>query len=268
VDANHQVVHYLVTEALKNPFPEIIFAVTNNQYLPVDFWLKIAKEGTSQMLDRLLQNKNKLVAYPEIMNVMEKNPGLTDEIQKKIITIKESYLKGLESFIIPREAVIVDVPKELQKVDSDTVSDHEPVNLSDIKKEVKSTLKRINQMTVRERIKLAFTGNRSERLILAKDRNKYVHLSLVEGPRIDEAEIVRLLQSKNLEPEVVSGISKNRYWLISYPIVLSLVRHPRVPVKRASVFIKRLKPEDLKELMNDKNINPDLRKQAEACFKK
>ena len=256
MDANHRVAYYILSEALSGQHLEIISAVINNQYLPVEFWKKIAKEGNARMLRILMANKNKLIACPEIMDEMEKNPSIMGSILKSIQEIRESYLVGVTPELISEEDVIEIVTEELKKEKAEEIGE---VDLSEVEGEAQTSLQKINQMSVRERVQLAFSGNKSERLILAKDPNKFVGLSLIESPQIGKDEIYEILQNKSISGEVVRKISENRNWIRNYSVMLSLIKHPKVPVKKASTYVKRVKHVDLRKMAKDREINPAIR---------
>lgn len=268
MDANHQAAYCLLTEAVQNGSMGVVTGVVNNQYLPVEFWLKIAKEGSEPMLGLLLENPNKLIAYPEVLHVMLQNPGITPVIEKSIDEIESRYLDEVEPDVIPMEGLIPEVQKVIKKQLSEKGEKINIFTTAKARMEAISTLKRINAMNTRERIRLAYCGNKPERMILAGGQSKEVLLSLVESPWIGEDEILALLENEKIPAAVVEKIADNSCWLRSYPIILALVKHANVPVKKAPGFLKRLRWEDLKEIVINKKINPYVLEIADRIFEK
>ena len=62
-------------------------------------------------------------------------------------------------------------------------------------------------------------------------------------------------------------IAESREWTRHYPVVLALAQNPKVPIHRATTFIKQLHERDLKALVLDRNINPVVRQLAIGYFK-
>jgi hypothetical protein len=62
-----------------------------------------------------------------------------------------------------------------------------------------------------------------------KERSKEVLLALARNPNLQEADLLRLLERKELAPEVVREIAAHKEALRSYAVKLALTRHPRTP---------------------------------------
>lgn len=253
-DANHRVAYYILQEAVDYSYLKIIAGAINNQYLPVEFLLEIARNGTALMLKALLANKIKLIAYPDIMDVMQDNPKATTPIKEKIREIKNSYLQKKEAELIPETVVIGKVKEFAAPEDKESTTE--------IKRKTLTTLLRINRMSIQQRIRLAITGNRAERLILANDRNKVVLQAVIESPKISEDEVLILAQKKSIPIEVAAKICENKNWMRNYSILFAILKNPNMPVKKAPDFLKKLHPRELKELAMDKNTSPAVRNLA------
>lgn len=268
MEANHKVASYLLKEAIKNRSIEIISVVTNNQYLPVELWLKIAREGTESMLELLLAKKNKLIAYPEVMDVIYNNPIFTPMIKEKIERIMNHYLKDVEPEIIPMEGVIGEVQKVIKKQMKERGEKLNIYTTAAARMEAIYILRRINKLCVRERVRLAFYCNKPERMVLTRDTNKEVLLSLLESPWTGEDEILNILKNNKIEAEIVNKIADNFFFLRNYSIIFLLIKHPKLPLKKAAGFIKKLKRKDLKQIIINKEVKPEVLDMAEKFLKK
>lgn len=265
--ANQRVAYYIVLEALSGKNVKVIARAARNQALPHEFLLKIAEKGDLAMLEVLLDNQIKMIAYPGIMEIMEKNPAADNFILSKITEIREFYLKE-EAEEIPEEAVLKDDAvkeaisseqhgeKGTAEEDAGELDDLDSVKVVET---ALTTLQEINKMSISERIKLALGGSKTHRMILVKDPNKMVALSVVESPKITTDEVVLLARNKSIDGEIIAKVSRNREWIKNYPIILELVQNPKTPVKDALGFIKKLHMRDLKQASKNKNINPVVR---------
>ncbi len=273
--ANHRVAFFIVREALNQKNLAIISTAVRNQALPYEFLLEIAGKGDTSMLEALLDNQIKLIAYPEILDEIEENPEATNYIKGKVKEIREFYLEYPEVEDILEEAVMEDVKEILileQKKGKETGDEKEededvPLDLSGVEQKTMTVLQEINALNISERIKLALTGNRTQRMILIKDSNKMVSLAVVESPKISIDEVALLARNRSLAGELIAKISKKRDWTKNYIIIHELVQNPKTPVNDALSFIKKLHLKDLQKISSDKNINPVVRNLAFNYYK-
>lgn len=286
--ANHRVAYYVLLEAINWSKPAIVAKVVHNQAFPVEFLLKIAEKGDEAMLEMLLDNQIKMIAYPEIMEDIEKNLNCTNFIQGRIQELREYYLIGVKAEEIAAEEVMEDVKEVLaieqektaedeerqEEEDSEKDSEKDPDeeleddldSLEEMEEKALTTLQEINQMNISERIKLALGGNKTHRMILIKDPNKMVSLAVMESPKLSIDEVAVLAKNKSLAGELVSRIANKREWTKNYPIMLELVQHPKTPIKQALSFVKKLHYRDLRMITRNKNINPTVRTLAINYF--
>jgi len=274
-EADHRVAYFIIQEALNQKNLSTVSIAVRNQALPYEFLLKIAEKGDSSMLEVLLDNQIKLIAYPEILDEMEKNPEVTPFIKGKTKEIREFYLENPEVEEIQEEAVMEDVKEILtltmekeKKTEGDGEEDElVALDLQEVEKKAKTTLQEINALSISDRIRLAITGERTQRMILVKDPNKMVALAVLESPKISMDEIALLARNKSLPSELIAKISKKRDWTKNYIIIHELVQNPKTPVKDALSFIKKLYLKDLQTISRDKNINPVVRSLAFNYYK-
>ena len=198
--ANHRVAYLILSEALLQEREKLIGLAIRNQALPVDFLLKIAEKGTIEMLEILLENQIKMIAFPYIMDMIEKNAKANTFIRGKINEIREFYLKHDKAEKIPEEAVLEDAAAIMAEGEINLEGEEEPdfMTEQEYKDNTLSLLQIINNMTMSERIKLALTGTRGHRLILVKDANRMVQLSVLESPKLSIDEVLFLVRNKSV----------------------------------------------------------------------
>lgn len=270
-EANHRVAYYLLLEALSQKNNEMLIAVIQNPFLPPEFLGRIAETGPVQALEALVDNQIRMIAYPEIMETMEKNPELTPFVQGKIQEIRDYYLKQETVEEIPESAVLPGLTEMISEEEKKEKQDAKVedggveslvIDTLEVQKKALTTLQKINKMSVSERIKVALTGGRTERLVLIKDANKMVQMAVIESPKLSEDEVLIYTKDKSLPGDIIGKVANNRDWTKNYAILVGLVENPKTPINRALGFIKQLHESDLKLVVRDKNISPVIRNLA------
>ncbi|MCK4834982.1 MAG: hypothetical protein KAT17_00005 [Candidatus Aminicenantes bacterium] len=254
-DANHRVAYYILYEALSQGNSNIVTKIIVNQAFPVEFLLKIAETGNTSMLELLLENQIKLIAYPQILDKMEQNHSISNFIKGKIGELRDFYLKEEKAAEIAQEDVIENIQELVKKEDQSSEDESDEISFEEIQEKVVTTLQRINELSVPERIKLALIGTRTERMILIKDSNKLVAIAVLESPKLTEDEVVLMLRDRSIAQEIISKIANNRKWSKNYNLVLEMVQNPKAPLKKALGLVKKLHIKDLKCLIHDKNVH-------------
>lgn len=125
-----------------------------------------------------------------------------------------------------------------------------------------SLLQRIGRMRVGERIKLAVRGNREERMVLIRDRSKLVALSVLESPKVNDAEMESFAAMKNVQESVLRGIASKRNYIKNYGVLRTLVNNPKTPIDVALPLLQHLLLKDQRALAVNKNVNETVRKMA------
>jgi len=279
LEANHRVAYFIILEALSRKNQSIIARAIRNQALPFEFLLKIAAQGDAHMLEALLDNQIKLIAYPEILEEIEKNSQATNFIKGKIKEFREYYL-ALEAEEIAAEEVLEEVKEiiiqeqaeQAKQAEQQEAAKEKPAEEAEetdelmaieiVGQKALNTLQEINKMNIAERIKLALSGSKTQRMILIKDSNKMVAMAVLESPKIGVDEVVLLARNKSVAGEIIGRISQRRDWTKNYNVVLELVQNPKTPIKDAIGFVKQLHLKDLQLLSRDKNVNPTVRQLA------
>jgi len=264
VNANHRVVYHVASEALTEENLKMVQAVLSNQFLPIEFTLKIAKEGNDIMIHNMLAQKEKLVIYPEIMEVLKKNPNLSSEMTNKAILLQHEMLLGLMSKPISATTIIEDLMREVQEKKRGEKAPPKNIKEDQLKKETLSLLTEINKMSIQERIKLALIGNRKERMILARDPNRFVIMALVESSKIGIEEILVLFKNENLDGPTITKMMQNPQWTEEPQVIFACMKNPKTPVNVATPIIDKLKAKDITAIINDNNVNPTIKNQIRS----
>ena len=179
-----------------------------------------------QKLDaRLLKKLVKVHgADPSVLMLIAKNPGADSNI-KEMIALKK-----------PAEKVSVKIEPEVED-------------------EELGIYQKILGMNTADKLKLAFTGGKTERGLLINDGNKVVSNAVLKNPRITVGEIVRVVNSKTASDDVLRLIARNREWVKNRGVQVGLITNPRTPLPIAMRFLDRLDKRELTKIAKSKNVS-------------
>jgi hypothetical protein len=262
-EADLKVVDFILQEALDIGYFNTLTLIVQNQGYPPEFILRIAKHGRAVVLESMLENQVRLIAFPEIMEMMEANPECNPYIRGRIGELRDFYLRPQAAEAIAESEVIA----EVASVTAEEKKKDPQLDAEQVKQEALTALQRINLMGVSERARLALTGSKTERLVLIKDSNKLVQTAVLDSPRMADDEVLIHVRNLSLPGEIIGKIANNREWTKNYTIILALVENPKTPVNRAISFVKQLHDRDLKLVARDRNISPVIRTVAENLVK-
>lgn len=95
------------------------------------------------------------------------------------------------------------------------------------------------------------------------DRGKEVLVAFARNPNLQEPDLLRLLERKDLAPEVLREIAGHKQAAHSYPVRLALVRHPRTPRLISLPILKFLHLFDLVRVAMTPAVPADIKLAAE-----
>jgi len=130
-----------------------------------------------------------------------------------------------------------------------------------------SLYQKILEMSVADKFRLAIHANREVRNLLIHDPKRMVSLAVLKNRRIDETEILKYAQRKDLSEDVVSAIAKDPKWKRNYSMKLALVSNPKTPLSLSINMLSHLQDRDLKSLSRDKDVSPALKNKAQEYLR-
>jgi hypothetical protein len=122
--------------------------------------------------------------------------------------------------------------------------------------------KKISQLSIPQKIRLATLGNAFARSTLIRDSNKQVALAAIKSPGITDNEAVKYAANRALADDVIRVIADKREWTRLYQVKLNLVTNPKCPLNAAMRFLPFLHDKDLRNLAKSKGIPSALAAQA------
>jgi hypothetical protein len=127
--------------------------------------------------------------------------------------------------------------------------------------------KKIRDMTVGQKIKLAYRGNIEVRKLLVRDSNKIVATAVVKSGRLTPNEVASFAGNKNLASDVVREIATNKEFTRKYPVQVALANNPKTPVPVALRLMQGLHKKDLQALGNNRSVTGAVFGAAQKMFK-
>jgi len=105
-----------------------------------------------------------------------------------------------------------------------------------------------------------------ERLIY--DPDEKVIKTILENPRLTEAEVLKISSSRRTPPSILATIAHNQRWICRYKVKLSLVYNPYAPLRVSLGLLPLLLRQDLAEIAEDQALPEPLREKAGRLLEK
>ena len=215
-------------------------------------WL--ARRVPPELQDVLITNQSRLLATPEIVESLFENPDLSTDIRRRADEFLEEFflkkereegepLPEAEEFVEPAPAA---APSARAPSAGAAPAEEEEVS--------KDVLIRLTSMSVAQRIRVAFRGNREERLFLVRDTNRLVSTAVLKSPKTNEADAEAIANMKSVSEDVLRAIAHRREWMKKYSLMSAIVRNPRSPIDVTLNLIPRLSQRDQTVLSTDRNV--------------
>jgi len=235
-DAAKHLLEYCATELASKP--GMADALAKNSSCPAEILARVAQHFSTAAVQALLEDLERLVAAPTLIAELVDSPSATAEQRD---ALKELLTEEQRDEAALAEAVAAAEPDQHKRG---------------------TLLQRLAKMGVVERVKLALTGNREERMALMRDPNKMVQRAVLASPRITDQEVEGFAAMANLTEEILRLIAGNRNFIKNYVVVKNLINNPKTPLPASLHLLPRLIPKDLKFLTMNKNVAETLRTTA------
>ena len=125
----------------------------------------------------------------------------------------------------------------------------------------------VAKMTVGQKIKLAYKGNKTVRELLVRDSNKLVGVAVVRSGRITDQEVSAIATNRAINEDVIRALTENREYLRKYPIKVALSNNPKTPIPTAITMLNSLHVKDLKKVSTNRNISSAVFTAATKLYK-
>ncbi len=217
-------------------------ALAKNKACPAALVARVAQHLTTPAVEALLEDLERLADNPAIAEALAASPSITVE-QRKLL--EYLHVEGVDEKALAEalEAVEPDAHKK------------------------QTMIQRLGSMKVVDRIKLALTGDRGERMALIRDANKLVQRAVLSSPKLTGQEVESFASMASLNDEILRMISANRAFIKNYLVVKNLITNPKVPLDVSMHLLPRLHDTDMKFLTLNKNVPETLRTLANKILR-
>lgn len=232
--------------------------------------LALAPSLSPDLQEVLILRQDAILEEPQILLALEQNPQLSNYTRRRIWEFREHLL--------PREKLPLPSAEELA-AEADRISEEEmaeaiaevkaknrgkggPEPEAEVEEKTGLTDTEIRQLPVPMRVKMARNAPRQVRLILIRDSNSMVAMTVLTANSLPESEVEQIANSRAVCEEVLSAIPKNKEWIGKYNIAKALIRNPKVNLSVAMKLLPRMSVKDLRDLAKDKNAQEGVRSMA------
>lgn len=232
--------------------------------------LALAPSLSADLQEVLILRQDAILDEPQILLALEQNPELSNYTRRRIWEYREHLL--------PREKLPPPSAEELS-AEADRISEEEMAEaIAEVKAknrpkeneapegevEAKTGLTdtEIRQLPVPMRVKMARNAPRQIRLILIRDSNAQVALTVLTSNSLPDTEVEQIANSRSVCEEVLTAIPKNKEWIGKYNIAKALLKNPKTQLAVALRLLPRMSVKDLRELAKDKNAQEGVRTMA------
>ncbi len=240
----------------------------------------LASEGNASVIDLVLTNQERLLSTQGLLDKLTVNPALRPDQRARILDLLDTFFRkdasGGESGDLPAEITVDDlldpeVAARILEVDvgelyaaSEIMGGEEFEQAEDPR--IRSVYRKILTLNTAQKAMLAMKGGREERMILVRDTNKVVALSVLKNGRLTGLEVEAIARMRNVSEEILRSVGTHREWSKEYTVVAELTRNPRTPPGISTNFVSRLNNKDLKMLSGDKNVPEIIRRMAKRTL--
>ncbi len=268
----------MLMRASEDPF--ILEALIRNRAVADSLVTELASMADAMVQEVIVINHSRILRAPEILDALLANPALTSDVRRRALEAREEFFEkkariaALQPAEVDEDEPMLNLSDEpiadlLEKAVEEQQSDAPPPELTETEQKDAKKLSIFSQiliMGVSDKVKLAFKGGKTERVILVRDHNKLVCSAVMRNPRMSVLEAESIAGMRNVEEEVLRLITMRREWVSKYNIVITLARNPKCPVGVVLPLINRLTLRDLKGLKDDKGVSETVRALARKLY--
>jgi hypothetical protein len=253
-------------------------AVLSNPSSPDTLVAFLAQRVPAPLLETILDNRVRVIRWPEILKSIRKNAASTPEILRIVREIEEEFLGDKKTSYVVGETPAADVTEEavesaveslepqlaLEAPGEDLSIEGLPVDPESRQTEI---AKRLSTMPVREKMRYALFGNREIRSVLIRDSNKEVARTVLHSPKLTDNEVEGIAAMRGVTEDILREIGQNRAWTKNYGVVQNLVKNPKTPPKISQNLLFRLRAPDLMQLTRDRSVSDAVRYNASRTLR-
>ncbi len=256
--------------------PAVTEAILRNRETSDETIRRLAFGVSPYLQEVIVINQERILRTPGILDALFGNPALSADTHRRALEIREEFFVKKERAEALRQDAEPEPVEETEEPIADLLEkaaameqEGPPPPSLPIEGHTEEQLpayNRILKMSVSEKVRLAFKGDKSERGVLIRDRNKLICTAVLRNGRVTDGEVETYAAARNVEDEVLRLIALNRQWMSKYSILSAIVRNPKAPPGVVLPLINHLTLKDLQTLSRDRNVSEVVRKSSWKLF--
>jgi hypothetical protein len=268
-DCSPDVLEYFATSDTTDP---VLHAIIENPASPGKTIERLALSVPVHLLEKILDNRTRILEFPKILENINNNPEATPEIRRLVLEIQSEFFGGKKKeYALEETAELPDSQDPLEQileVESEIPLEDLSLEGLPVDSEARQTelLKRISCLSVRQKVQYAMFGTREIRAIMVRDTNKEVARSALRSPKITENEVESIAAMRGVSEDVLREIGNSKQWTRNYIVIQNLVRNPKTPLAISQRLLFRLHNKDLSMLSRDRSVPDAVRQNATRTF--
>lgn len=220
----------------------------------------------AHLLEAILDNRARILEFPNILGNIKKNAAATSEIRREVQEIEIEFLgdKRGDYTVEDKSISLSPADQAFELLESDAPLEDLSLEGLPVDPEARQTalLTQLSKLQIREKFRYALFGSREIRMALLRDSNKQVARTVLRSPKLTETDVEAISSMRNVTDEILREIGMKKEWTKSYKIVRNLVKNPKTPPIISQRLLFRLQSKDLKLLTRDRNIPEAVRRNA------
>ncbi len=253
---------------------------------------KIAAHAPESLCELIATNEQRLLKTPAVIRALYFNKYLRMSTADRIVELAARHgleldIPGFKDIVAslkdqlilepgqesPADTFFRDALAVAEAVEGETHPDEDVVDRDEegeekLKEKFQEVDKRLEDMTVSEKIRAALIGTPGQRAILVRSPNRMVARAAISSPRMQESEVAKICASRSVGEDVLRIIADRRDWTRNHQVKVSLVFNPKTPTPSSMRLLPHLRELDLKNLQRSKNVPQVLKSSAAALLSK
>lgn len=286
--------HPAVLDALSETYGhrrDVVERIVKHGATHADTIVSIARRADEALCELIATNEQRLLANKAIIEALYLNENLRMSTADRLCELAArngveldlpgfaDIAKSLENTLIPEAGQecpsddlfrqsIIESQSIAETDDGDLFVRDETGQAKTIKREFEKVAKRIEDMTISEKIRLAMLGSAAQRRLLACSPVRSIAEAAIRSPRIQPDEVQKLAMLPEVHEEVLRHISRRGDWLKNSRTRFYLARNPKTPVNIAIAQLGHLTEFDLKALEKSRTVPMQVRNIARQLLEK
>jgi len=247
---------------------DIVETLLRRRDVPFEVLMHLAPHLGPDLQEVLLLRQDRIAHAPQLLESLERNPQLTAYSQRRILEYREHLLGGVGAAAAEARAAEAAAAEADEREVSEAIAKVRKLPADgEVEEQTGLSEGQVRQLPVNVRLKLARQCPRTMRQFLVRDTSPLVAVAVLQSNPNSDTEVELYSRSRNVVPDVLEYISKQRTWIGKYQVVIGLVNNPRTPLNIALPLLARVSVRDLRVMCRDRNLPDAVRQSALRLFR-